>query len=84
MTDKEFEILDILYFTVPFEELQNELGWDEETVKSEVYKLIEKGWVKCLAKVSEEEVEDFSRFKNEYKNYNYLATKEGLFAHNSI
>ncbi|MBX9852510.1 MAG: hypothetical protein K2X86_12235 [Cytophagaceae bacterium] len=83
MTDKEFEILDLLYFTVPFEELKKELDWNEADIIEELVKLIKKGWVKCLYKVTEEEVEDLSQFKTEYKNYNYLATKEGLFAHNS-
>ena len=83
MTDKEFEILDVLYFTIPFDEFKKELDWDEAEIVEELDKLIKKGWVKCLQKLTEEEVEDLSQFKTEYKKYNYLATKEGLFAHNS-
>ncbi len=83
MTDTEFEILDTLYFLISFEELKNELGYTEEVLKKELMQLIQKGWVKYMEKITDREIDDIKEFEFHYKKYNYLATKEGLFAHNS-
>ena len=83
MTEAEFEIIDALYFTLTFEQLEKELNWDKELIKNELIELIRKGWVKALEKGSEDEVEDLSQWNNHYLRYLYLATKEGLMAHNS-
>jgi hypothetical protein len=83
MTDTEFEILDALYFIVSFEELKAELGYSEGSLKKELLSLIDKGWVKMMERISDIEIRDRKEFEFHYKNYNYLATKDGLFAHNS-
>ena len=83
MTDREYEILDALYFTVSFEALKKELETEELKLKEELLALIEKDWVKCLEKISEEEINDLGLIKNNYKNYNFLASKKGLTIHNS-
>lgn len=83
MTDTEFEILDTLYFLISFEELRIELGFTEEVLKEELIQLIKKCWVKYMEKITDREIDDLKEFEFHYKNYNYLATKEGLFAHNS-
>lgn len=83
MTDIEFEILDSLYFLVSFEELKTELGYSEEILKKELLQLIKKGWVKFMEKITDREIDDLKEFEFHYNEYNYLATKEGLFAHNS-
>jgi hypothetical protein len=44
--------------------------------------LMGKGWVKCLHTQTDEEIYDLENFEEEFKNYNYLATKAGLLAHN--
>ena len=83
MTDREYEILDALYFTISFESLQKELEAEELKLKDELLSLIEKDWVKCLEKISEEEIEDIELIKVNYKKYNFLASKKGLTLHNS-
>ena len=83
MTDLEFEILDELYFLVDFEYLQKNVSMDEAELKTELRKLLEKGWVKMLEKQTELESEGLELFDNNFKKYNYLATKAGLLAHNS-
>jgi hypothetical protein len=83
MTDREYEILDALYFTVSFDTVKNELEADELILRDELLALMSKGWVKCLEKISEEEVEDKNLVKSNYKEYNFLASKTGLIAHNS-
>jgi hypothetical protein len=83
MTNREFEIIDELYFTISFNELFKHLDIEEALLKNELWDLIKKGWVKCMEKITDNEMEDFMRYDIEYKNFNYLATKKGLLAHNS-
>jgi hypothetical protein len=83
MNDKEYDILDELYFTITFENLESKLELSEADLKGALLELIGKGWVKCLDKQADEEIYDLKNFEEEFKNYNYLATKAGLLAHNS-
>jgi hypothetical protein len=83
LTNEEFDLLDNLYFVISFEEVQTELEWEEIVLKNKLFELIQKGWVKCFKKGSDDLIEGISDFESQYKNYNYLATKEGLLAHNS-
>jgi len=82
MTDREYEILDALYFTVSFNTLVKELDSIEDKLINELIDLIKKDWVKCLDKETEEEIDDIAKIKANFKNYNFLASKKGLFAHN--
>jgi len=83
MTDLEFEILDEIYFVESFENLQEKLNITEEELKGTLRKMIEKGWVKCFANQYTEVIFDTHSFEEKYRIYHYLATKEGLLAHNS-
>ena len=83
MTDQEFELIDALYFTVSFKQLKKEVSFETEELKDQLKTLILKGWVKCLEPNSEEEIVDFTILDKNFLTYNYLATKEGLLAHNS-
>lgn len=83
MTNLEFEILDELYFVSDFEALMKSVSVDESVLKDELEALLQKGWVKLLEKKSDNEISSLDSYNNNYKNYNYLATKEGLLAHNS-
>jgi hypothetical protein len=83
MTDREYEILDALYFTISFDVLIRELETEEMKLIEELLELIRKGWVKCLEKNSEQEVEVLELVKMNYKEYNFLASKKGLMIHNS-
>jgi len=83
LTDLEFELIDALYFTLPFGRLKAELEWEENVLKEELLKLIRKGWVKCIEEKGDEEVEDLQEIESNYKNLSFVATKEGLLEHNS-
>ncbi len=83
MTDREYEIVDALYFTVSFEYLEKELETEGPQLRDELLALIEKGWVKCFEKNTEQEIETKELINSNYKNYNYLASKKGLMVHNS-
>jgi NH3-dependent NAD+ synthetase len=82
MTRIEFDLLDELYFLVSFEELLRESAYSEEEIRDTLKRMIEKGWVHCYHASREEIITDVSNFSQEYRNYRYLASKEGLLAHN--
>lgn len=83
MTDLEFDILDEIYFVETFENLHLKLNINAQTLKETLKSMIEKGWVKCFANQYTEVILDTSFFEEYYQVYYYLATKEGLLAHNS-
>ena len=82
MTDLEYDILDELYFVVPFQEVMKELELDELTLKGALKSMLDKGWVKCFLDASEEAVQSGIDFESKYRNYYYLASKQGLLKHN--
>lgn len=82
MTDLEFDVLDELYFVVPYHHLKEELDLDDNTLKGVLESLLGKGWIKCFLTASEEAVRGEIDFDNKYKDYFYLASKQGLLAHN--
>lgn len=82
MTDLEFDVLDELYFVIGFEALQEELDVEEEALKDSLKAMMSKGWVKCFLSMSEEALQHEIDFDNKYKAYYYLASKQGLLAHN--
>jgi len=83
MTNLEFEVLDQLYFVESFSKVKEELALEEELLKNTLKEMIEKGWVKCFLDHYTEVVMDTKQFEEKYTLYQYLATKEGLLAHNS-
>ena len=83
MTDFEYEIMDEIYFVISFEELHKKLESEESELKKSLGSLLEKGYIKCFLNVSDELPNEQIDFENNYRNYHYLASKEGLFAHNS-
>jgi hypothetical protein len=83
MSDLEFDILDELYFVTPFNSLQQTLQMGEDVLKSALYELIGKGWVKCFHPGSIEVVTEELHYQENFRRYHYLATKAGLLAHNS-
>ncbi len=82
MSDLEFDVLDELYFVVPFSHLQRELDIEEPVLKDTLLKLLAKGWIKCFLSASEEAVSEEIDLENRYSKYFYLASKAGLLAHN--
>lgn len=83
MTDLEFDILDEIYFLTSFDDILSNLGMPEDVLKKELEKLIEKGWVKCLDQSMEDVILYSKNTIINFRLYNYLASKEGLLAHNS-
>ncbi len=85
MTDPEFDVLDELYFVQSFHHLKETLQWEDSVLIRILEELIGKGWVKCFREedVDESLAPDEIHLATNYARYCYLATKEGLLAHNS-
>ncbi len=82
MTDLEFDVLDELYFVISFDDLKQATELDTETLRKVLLGLLKKRWIKCFRDQAEEIDPEALNFEQNYKQYAYLATKEGLMAHN--
>lgn len=83
MSDLEFDLLDELYFIQSYHQIKDTLGWDDDMLRATLDQLQKKGWIKCYASPNEELFGKEIDLQTQYRNYYYLASKEGLFAHNS-
>ena len=83
MTDQEFDLLDELYFVVSLSALQETLGWTRADVLENLACLLAKGWARCIDR--QDQTLDIS--PADLPAYAdtclFLATKEGLKAHNT-
>ena len=81
MTDHEFDLLDELYFVISYFELLDKLGWEQEVLTTELCKLYDRKWIKILDKLTLLELENMPK-NIEQGDCLFLATKQGLLAHN--
>jgi hypothetical protein len=83
MTDQEYDVLDELYFLTSFPELSKRCQLEAEELIEVLRTLLKKGWLNCFIEkdvpLTPEEVD----LDQHYNQYYYLASKSGLFAHNS-
>lgn len=83
MTETEYDIIDQLYFVTSYEDLLSETGMTNETIKNPLWSMVQKDWIKCLSNPETEVFPNLDEFDSNYSNYHYLATKKGLFKHNT-
>ncbi|MEO9871325.1 hypothetical protein [Ekhidna sp.] len=83
MTDEEFDILDELYFVTTYMNLKEATEFSDEQLKVNLINLAQKGWVRIYKSVDEESEIDQLDFEKNFERYFYLASKKGLFEHNS-
>lgn len=83
MTDDEFDVLDELYFVTSFEQLLEGTEMDSGKLIQVLKEIYQKGWVKIMETVDDEVSKDKLDLDNKADGYFFLATKEGLLAHNS-
>ena len=83
MTEEEYIVLDELYFVIPYEELQESVDLNPRQIKSALTSLWEKGWIRCYDGLDNELDKVTSDLRNQFDKYHYLASKEGLMAHNT-
>ncbi|MGW8121214.1 transporter [Roseivirga echinicomitans] len=82
MTDKEFDVLDELYFVQSFDAILEEVELNESELAEVLSALIGKGWVKCYNDRQAEMPIASNDLGKDFATYFYLASKEGLLAHN--
>lgn len=85
MSDNEFDILDELYFVTSYADLKSTLSLTDEELCKGLESLLEKAYIKILYPDQDTE-QDYTpeAFAKHCKDYYYLATKAGLFVHNSV
>ena len=82
MNEVEFEVMDHLYFVTSFEELKDLSNIGETELLVVLFTLISNDWVKCFSGPDNEIKVTEAELKTNYYKYEYLATKQGLLAHN--
>ena len=83
MNDTQFDIMDELYFVISFDDLKSKLDIKDFELSGNLKEMILKGWVKCFEQNAELEKNEISFEDKVFRTYNFLATKKGLFEHNS-
>ena len=83
MTDEEFDIIGELYFVTAYADLKEATDLSDAELKENLVKMAKKGWVRVYKSVDEESELDKLDFDNDYQSFYYLASKKGLFEHNS-
>jgi len=82
MSDLEFDVLDELYFVTHYKELLVSTELDDSDLKPILKKIYSKGWLKCFSEPDSELDASSVDLEINFRNYYYLASKEGLKAHN--
>ena len=83
MTDREFELMDELYFVQSFAELQKACQMEVREMEQLLKGLIRKEWVRWMESRADDVPDDQIFQEEQMQQYYYLATKAGLLAHNS-
>ena len=81
MEETEFEVLDELYFVISFDELLNAVDLTEKELLKVLIELERKEWIRIYDS-NDTELEKYD-LEDGFRTYFYLASKKGLFAHNS-
>lgn len=82
MNEVAFEVLDELYFVTPYHALLEAVAMDEEVLRDTLIDLASKGWIVIYSSM-DEEAEEYN-LEDNWRSYFYLASKQGLFAHNRL
>lgn len=84
MNRLEFDLLDELYFVKSYNEISDSLEWEDKKILKTLQSVYAKGWLRCYLTPTQEILDDDDiDIEKNYKKYFYLASKAGLFAHNS-
>ncbi len=83
MTDREFDVLDELYFIQSYSDLSSAIGLEDEILILTLTSLFDKGWIRVYHDIDLEVNSKEVNIKEHAIKYFYLASKEGLLAHNT-
>jgi hypothetical protein len=83
VSDLEFDVLDELYFIQSFAGLVEATQLEERELKEVLMKMQGKGWIRCYFSASDEIHHEEIDIEVNYRQYLYLASKDGLMKHNT-
>lgn len=83
MTDDEYNIIDELYFVTSYQDLKEGSGLSDDVLKMNLLSLVENGLVRVYKSVDEASEIEQINLNDHFRNYFYLASKKGLFEHNT-
>lgn len=83
MNDDEFDIIDELYFVTSYNDLKVGTGYSDQELKINLKNMVQKGWIKIYKSVDEESEITELNYDQDFQSFFYLASKKGLFKHNS-
>jgi len=83
MTDLEFDIIDELYFVNSFSDLRDKLRLNDSELKFNLLNLVEKEWVNYFAELDGMQNPSLADLSKSLTKLYFLASKQGLLAHNS-
>jgi len=84
MNDLEYDIINELYFVTAFRDLASTLDLPDTELSANLEGLVLKNYIKCFYPDPDTEIEyNAKEFFQNCRSYYFLATKEGLLAHNS-
>lgn len=83
MNDREFDLMDELYFVQGYAYLKQTMGWEDFVLMETLTSLYKKGLIKCLSAPDDERFDQVDIFA-EGQDLFFLATKKGLMAHNTL
>ena len=84
LNDVQYAILDALYFTEPLDNILGEVAASQAVVEDEIRTLIDWRYVQAMAfdEASQDYLPSAHYDADHMGDYRYVATKEGLLAHN--
>ena len=82
MNEVAYDIMDQMYFVTSFEDVKEQSGFEDAVISSVLWNFINMGWVKCFDGPENEITVAEDDFKANFAKYHYLASKQGLLAHN--
>lgn len=84
ITAAEFDVMDEIYFVTPYQEVLQNSGLKEELLKDVLKQLLNKKYIWQMRYSNS--LKDFEKMEvpdhEHLEQFNYLASKEGLLAHN--
>jgi hypothetical protein len=83
MTDNEYDLLEELYFIRSWQDLTDSLGWPRHLLIAQLHNLYMNGWLRCVALLDGDTPPTNPDIIHTPEEYHYVASKEGLKAHNT-
>ncbi len=85
LSDIDYDILNAVYFVEPFDKILEEVEAPPKVVADCLKHLIDKKYISAMKwdEEKQEYIRSFIYDSDDMKAYRYMATKDGLTAHNS-